>query len=99
VQFRKAAGVPIDASDTKHIQPVLGESTGLVKTDDVDLATDVNAIRRDAENALLPQSLDRKGCADRQRRGQSWWNDDGDQIESAEHDCLPFNLSRSEKVN
>jgi hypothetical protein len=98
VQLREATRVSIDAPHTQYIEAVLGERTRLVETYDVDLAPDVDSIRRDAENSLFAEALDGKGGTDGECRGKSRGDDDSDEVECAEHDGLPFDLGMISEV-
>ena len=71
----RAALLPAHAED---VEPVLGERAGLVEAADVDLAADVDARGRDAEDAKLAEAADGEAGADGDGGGEGGRNDDGD---------------------
>jgi hypothetical protein len=69
VKFGKLLLVGIDCSNTQDVQTVFSQSTSLVKADNVDLASYIDPIRRDAKDSTLAEAVDGKCRSDRQGSG------------------------------
>lgn len=52
------------------------------------------SVRGDAKDAQLAEAIDCESRPDGKRRGQSWRDDDGDEVECSHQDGLPLDLKR-----
>ena len=68
--------------------------THLIKHDTADLAADVDARRADAENTSFLQAVLSVHSADSKGGRKCRWDDDGDDVERAEHNLVPHNLQQ-----
>ena len=96
-ELPEAVRAALLAAHPEDVEPVLGERAGLVEAADVDLAADVDARGRDAEDAELAKAADGEAGADGEGGGEGGRDDDGDQIQSANDDGVPFELQDSQR--
>jgi hypothetical protein len=92
MKLGESTGRLVDRPDTEDLKTFLGERTGLVETDNVDLSSDVDTVRRDAEDAGLTKTVDGEGRSDRESGRKSRRNNNGDEIEGSNEDGVPFDL-------
>lgn len=80
------------SSDAENVQSIFGERASFVKAADVDFAANVDATGRDAVDSEFTKARDGEARADGERGGQCGRNNDGDEIERAKYDSVPWDL-------
>lgn len=82
----------VNRTDPENIEPVLGQGASLVKADDVDFTTNINAVRTYTEYSRFAQALNGERGSNGQSGRERRRNYNGDEVECTEQDGVPFDL-------
>lgn len=96
MELAETLAVLVDRTHSEDVQAIFRQGTGLVEGKDVDLASDIDSIRRDTENSQLSKSIDSKGRADRECGRQGGRYNNRDQVECTDQDGIPGDLLQND---